>query len=301
MSTCEHGCIRGRILIEGVGLVDCPKCRNITRVLEEPDESGLSFYDKLEIPPQYKNFGTSGEELFKIPEMESYSTSSISEVAGLMERINQDLYSGRVTSLSCYIYVPNVVDIKRFVYGAQKLALEKGLGVTPFISCNMLYGIQKVGDYSVRSLKDEDLQHDLKNIPPELVHAVDGYRIVQRTKLTYFDFIHADLCFIDATANTSELGWAGLADLLGERAKRGLPTYVIGYWPSRGTSGTNKAFRSLKFLLVNGYGNVRLDLLVPYELKSKRSEKAVEIKKTIEPESTKSSVLAGLSQESLMG
>jgi hypothetical protein len=301
MATCRYNCKKGKVFLEGLGgLVDCPDCRNILKVLEEPQGDGTSFYDKLRIPPAYRSFGVAGHELFNLQGLGAFSPNSIHDVGNLFERINKDVYAGKVTNVSSYIYTSNIVDSKRFVYGAQKLALEKGMGVTPFISANTLYGLQKVGDYNLRSLQEVNAkQGELKDIPPDLIHAVDGYRLVQTTDLTYFDFIHADLCFIEATANTTEKGWTGIADLLGERSKQGLPTYVLGYWGTKGGGWTGS--KGLKYLLAPEQGAVRLDLLVPYELKGKTGTgDEAQVTRIMNMDSGRSDVSAGLSIDSLM-
>lgn len=301
MSNCRYNCKNGKVFLEALGMVDCPECRNITVVLENAEDNGDSIYEKLKIPVMYRNFGTSGSELFNVQGvLNGFTTSSINEVSNFFERVNKDLFNEKVPSISAYVYTSNLVDTKKFVYGAQKLALEKGLGVTPFISANTLYGIQRVGDYNLKSLKDiGSKESDLKDVHPDAIHAVDGYRIVQSTDLTYFDFIHADLCFIEATANTTEKGWTGIADLLGERAKHGLPTYVIGYW---GTRGGGSGTRGLKYLLNSDTGAIRLDLLVPFELKSKSAHgDDASVQRSVAFESSKSDVTAGLSITNLMG
>lgn len=300
MSKCPYSCTNGTVFMEARGRVACPHCRNISVVLETEGEDGSSLFDKLAIPEAYKGIGLSGQELFTSQQIvNSFSTSSIQEVSNILERINKDLYNGKVTSLSCYIYTSNIVDSKRFVYGAQKMAVEKGLGVTPFISANTLYGLQRVGEYTLRSLKElNNKKSELKDINPDYIHAVDGYRVVQATDLTYFDFIHADVCFIEATAHTTEKGWTGLADLLGERSKRGLPTFVIGYWGAR-ASGSGKG---LRFLLAPEVGTARLDLLVPYELKGRKAGQKEElgVNRSENLGTTKSTISAGLSLNSFM-
>lgn len=303
MTKCSFGCTNGRIFLEALGRkVDCPECRNIEVVLEKPSEDGKSIFDKLRIPSAYKNFGVAGQELFNIQGLGAFSQNSINEVGNFFERVNKDIYSGAVSNISAYIYTSNIVDTKRFVYGAQKLAIEKGLKVTPLISANNLYGLQRVGDFALTSLKELSVKEgELKDVHPELIHAVEGYRFVQHTDLTYFDFIHSDLCFIDATANTTEKGWTGLADLLGERAKQGLPTYVLGYWSTRG-AGVGGS-RGLRYLIAPEYGSVRLDLLVPFELKSKNvdNNEDTQVQRVVNYGTAKSSVTAGLSINNLMG
>jgi hypothetical protein len=299
---CPYNCKKGKVFMEGLRkMVECPHCTDIERVLEEkPNGEGPSLYDKLNIPPSYRNYGVVGTELLNPSTLGGFSRDSINDVGNMMENINRDLYNGEVTSISCYFHTTNLVDMKRFVYGAQKLALEKGLGVTPFISANALYGLQKVGDYSVRSLQEAaNPKGQLKDVPPDLLLAVDGYRLVQETGLTYHDYTRSDLCFIDATANTTERGWTGIADLLGERAKYGLPTHVIGYWSSRGGSWTGS--KGLKYLLANENGMIRLELLVPFELKSKRGQNDdASVQRTFNISSTKSPVTSGLSIDTFM-
>lgn len=302
MSACKYNCNKGKVFLESIkGYVDCPDCRNIEKVLERPAEDGKTLYDVLNIPLAYKSFGVAGQELFNTQGLSGFTQKSINDVANLFERINDDIYNGKVSNLSVYVYTSNLVDTKRFVYGAQKLAIEKGLQVTPYISANTLYGLQRVGDFSLTSLKDiKNKQGELKDVHPDLIHAVDGYRVVQATDLTYYDFIHADICFIEATANTTEKGWVGVADLLGERAKHGLPTYVIGYW---GTKGASNNAKGLRYLLAPEQGSVRLDLLVPFELKSKSGSYGdeVQVQRKVDFDTTKSNVTAGISIDALMG
>jgi hypothetical protein len=305
MGTCKYKCKNGKVFMEALGLVNCPECQNITKVLETPkEEGGVSIFDRLMIPASYKSFGVAGHDLFNSQGLGGFTASSLNDVGNLFERINKDIYAGRVTSMSCYIYTTNIIDTKRFVYGAQKMALEKALGVTPLISANTLYGLQKSGDYSIGSLQELNMRQgkkgELANVSPDMVQAVEGYRFMQFAEVSYFDFIHADLCFIEATANTIEKGWTGLADLLGERAKRGLPTYVIGYWSSKSGSWTGS--KGLKYLMAPDQGSVRLDFLVPFELKTKKGEGSddAQVQRIIDVDSSKSSVSAGLSVASLM-
>lgn len=300
---CKYNCNRGRVFMEGQNtFVPCPDCSNIEKLVEKSEVTeGVSLFDRLKIPVMYKSLGSAGEELFKSQQvLNSFSTSSISEVERLLERLNNDFYNKRVPMISAYVYVPNLVDIKHFVYGAQKIALEKGLGVTPYVSANTLYGLQRVGDFPVASLKEISVQQGgVKDIPPDLMHAVDGYRIVQDTDCTYFDFTHADVCFIDATANTTERGWTAVADLLHERAKNSLPTFVMGYWSTRASDSSGN--RGLKYLLAPETGINRLDLLIPFELKSKSSGGNYSTPRHFDPETTQSSVLSGVNIDTLMG
>lgn len=303
MATCKYHCTNGKIYLESIkGFVDCPDCRNIVKVLEQPQEDGKSIYDKLRIPEAYKGVGVVGESLFNVEGISRYSVASVTNVANLLETINRDLYIGKVPCISCYIHVPNFVDIKQFIYGAQKMAIEKGLGVTPLVSANTIYGIGRVGDYSVKDLREFNLAKSDNAFAPDVFNVLDGYRFIQHTNLTYFDFVHADLCFIDATANTTNNGWTGVADLLSERAKEGLPTFVFGYW-STSLSYSYKGGNALRYIIVPSNGITRLDLLVPYELLSAKSsgKNKIGVEHNTNFDAVKSNVVAGLSSSILRG
>lgn len=298
---CKYKCnAQRKVFMEGLGrLVDCPDCANVVAIMKEEEEKPQgSVFDKLSIPQDYRGITTKDIELFQGKELRAYSQNSINEVSRLLERINKDIFNGVVTRLSTYIFTSRLVDIKAFVYGAQRMALQKGLGVVPFISCNALFGLQRVGDYTIRTLHEATQEGtDFSKLPPDLIATVEGYRIVKDSGVTYYDFIHADLCIIDATANTTESGWTGLADLLGERAKKGLPTHVIGYWATKGM-GTTKG---LRYLLANSAASARLDELVAYELvSSKYTTEPAKASQITDVGAVKSSITAGLSVDSLM-
>ena len=268
---CPHHCQGGRIFMTAMNsFVPCPHCSNIERAVETPnDVSGKSIYDILNVPTAYRKMGVASKELFNVNGLQGFSANSINEVIRIMDKINEAIYNYTVYQLSVYIYISNLVDTYRFIYGAQRMALEKNLKVTPLISANTLYGLQKVGDYSLASLKEiKDKKGEVRDVHPDLIQAVDGYRVVQETNLTYFDFRHADICFIEATAHTTEKGWAAVADILSERAKNDLPTYVIGYWATK----SPQAGKGLRYLLNDGGVTARLNKLTPIELKTHREE-----------------------------
>ncbi|MNV86687.1 hypothetical protein D3C71_1807400 [compost metagenome] len=136
-----------------------------------------------------------------------------------------------------------------------------------------------------------------KEVTSDYLLALDGYRLAKATGLTYFDFVHADVCFIEATANTTEKGWVGLADLLGERAKNGLPTYVMGYWPTKG--GMSSQTKGLRYLLASSLATIRLNLLVPYELSSEGSDNGKE-QLGVEIGTSKSNIPSGITINKLL-
>lgn len=267
---CPYDCQNGRVFMPNKGFVDCPHCKNIKTALTTPTtESVVTPVKRLAIPLLYENIRPAGAELLQNEEVtEFYSPASIDEVGRAMEEIMKAVYNSKVVLLSYYLWVPRAVDMSVFVYGLQKLALEKGLGVTPYITANTLYGLQRVGDYDIK--KVETLEKTRSgDIQPEMILALDGFRVIRDSRVTYYDYCTADLCVIEASANTSDKGFTAIADLLSERSRRGLPTYIIGYWATKAKAVTSTP---LKFLLSSDNSFTRLDRLVVCELRSKTSD-----------------------------
>lgn len=324
---CKYGCKNGKIYMPKLGqFVDCPDHAKKNVDIEEVKVNDeLSLADALLIPEQYRGLGVVDRALFTRSVVEMFSQNSINTMGTLLEKINKNLYNGVVPKISCYIHSPAIVDMKHFVYASQKLALENGLSVVPFISANRLYEVQSMVDFSLGALDEADKLLTIKNsktvegvgsdalalinytnnmskqeiieraekklkvFSTDVINAVEGYRHLNETGLTYRDYIRADVCYIYASANTKASGFTAIADILAERSMRNLPTFVFGYWAS--TAG--KTSETLKYLLSKD-GNVRLDLLVPFDLVSKSNKDKVEFKKNLDKiDSTKSDVVGG--------
>lgn len=256
--------------------VKCPQCTSLTSLVEILKEEGTSIDDILFIPSQYRDEDDEivpvDEEIITKQSSGLASDASVVALVKVLKSINEAIYNQSVLRASLYFSTPNVIDLRPFVYGAQKLALENGLGVVPMISCNLLYGLQRVSDFDFKTIREASNSPSLVDVSPELVASIEGYRLTQATNLSYFDFIYADLCFIEVTANTAYKGWNALADLLGERSRNGLPTYVLGYWGSTNYRGS----QDLRYLLTERVGK-RLDLLYPVEVSTKNKQSYSEV------------------------
>lgn len=299
MAGCERGCNNGRVFLEATKqFVPCVCRKDTLDVMQEESSSGRTFNDTLKIPVAYRSLGVIGRDILKIDGIGRFTSASVDALGSYFEKLNSDVYNGGVTGMSVYLHTTNLVDVCQYVYGVQKLALEKGLTVTPYISLNTLNGVQRVGDFSLTQLRDvEDRKGNLKGVLPELLTAVEGYRLISETDLTYYDYCTASLCILDATANTSERGWAALADILRERAKRGLSTIVTGYW----VSTSPQAGKGLKYL-IGSENTSRLDLLHVIELKSGRNETTPTGTQKImsSAQTTKSDIAGGVSFNDLI-
>ena len=324
---CKYGCKNGKIFMPKLGeFVDCPehskKKINIEEVKVKDD---ITLADALFIPEQYRGLGVVDRALFTRNVLDTFSQTSINSLGTLLEKINKNLYNGLVPKISCYIHAPAIIDIKHFIYASQKLALQNGLSVVPYISANRLYEVQSVSDFSLDKLSNADKLLTIKNtknieklstdilsvvgynenmsakevldraesklgtISTDILNAVEGYRHLNETGLTYRDYIRADLCYICITSNTKNNGFYAISDILAERSMRNLPTFVFGFWPS--TSG--KTGDHLRYLISRD-STSRLDLLAPFDLTSKYSKARVVFDKNLDNVGgTKSDIVAG--------
>lgn len=310
MSECKYGCKRGKVYVPKLKeFIDCPlhgvKKGNLEKV--EVYE-GKNILDALLIPEEYRGVGVVDKEVVTTELAKMYGRQSLEKLVGLLRKINQSLYNGGVPRISAYIHAPNLMDINVFIYGSQLQALEKGISVVPYISANSLNGLQKAMDYELGALEkadnllglkksgvvegytgllsaedvkvkiSRDINKVLGDLQSDTLLALEGYRMIKETGLTYSDYIRAELCYIELTSNTSKSGIRAIADLLEERARRGLPTYVTGKY--RVTTED-----SIKYILTSNE-RVGLGRLVPFVLLPKGKEVAsvekVEVEKVEE-------------------
>jgi len=252
-------------------LVTCPHCHKDDgweyNEIVNGIETKVTKYDRLLIPHHYRgllidNTDTLFTEVMGVLD-KFYSHESIKRVVTSLDRLYMNLYNGNVPHVSVYYYLSNYVDNKLLVYSLQKVAEDKGLSVVPYISANVLYGVQKARDYNVYSLLNG--LEDRSNMSADMLLVSDGFKTVKDTGFTYYDYINADVCFIETTANTTDKGWIGVADLLNERAKKGKSTFIIGYY-----SHDNAYIGNGKYLFCPEGLKNRLDLLSVVELQTKR-------------------------------
>lgn len=261
---CTYNCTDGRIYMPALNnFVACPDCTKANAMIEGKPE-GTTVHDVLRIPEQYQTFSSPTGDIFNLEDLKAFRRESVDSVIFTMDKINKGIYNGKVYKQSIYLVTTKLVDVYLFVYGSMLLGVEKGFSVSPFISLNTLNGLQRVGDFpftELRELTEKNPKNGLRNVHPEMLNAIDGYRTIQDTGLTYYDYINSDVCFVEATANTTENGWRALADLMTERARIGKPTYVIGYWTHRST----QAGVGLRYL-INKNDRATLDRMKPVEI-----------------------------------
>lgn len=301
---CEK-CTNGKVLVPALGRwVRCPNCNDLGEILEEGGSRADLFKEALRIPKNYGSLTLVDTELLNSEVRKYYTQDTVRVVETAMQKINEAVYNGEVYNMSMYMHLSNLVDVKPFVFGVQLKALEQGMTVTPYLSANTLYGIQIAGNYPIEDIKQlERKAKQMQGVHPDTLYAVDGYREIKETELTYYDYINADVVFIEATPNTHNKGWTAVADLLCERARKGRPTYVMGYWASYTQGSTG-----LRYILLPPNSVYRLDMLATYEVISNNSndkysnvQQKQSLLETTESEKPKTTISEGLSVTDIMG
>ena len=260
---CPHGCnAAGKYLFKGEWY-PCPihgiQKETILNSGILPD--GSSIYDVLRIPEEYKDeFVDNIDRLFDKEEGLKYCTlDSIRSVKSILLTLyNMITVDKSLYPCSLYIY-SSMVDLKPWVYTLQRYAIEEGLSVLPLTTVNEISGIVALQDYpayQIRDAKDISIINKLNRV------AAIGADWYLQTGLSYVDYLRASLVFIydDGASSINNLKVFG--GFLEERARRGLPTYVI----STVFLNDNRLF------LINEKGEKtrRLSKLTPYQIISKR-------------------------------
>lgn len=230
---------RGKILVDKRGWIPCPVCGSVVVEKDENDEpivaestnpSVKEQYDKLEVPKVYQTMKYSSEFVFWGNSKSSrlYQVETLKNLASVCDRIYSSIYNGEVMLQSVYLFIPSVFDSNIFVFDTQKLAISRGFTVSRYVTLNELLDI--IG------------------------------------KPEYKDFYTSQVCFLDASARTTESAWVALADILAIRARKGLCTYVTGYWASTSLERTGASY------IIDEDSN-RLNLLNPVNVISVRRNK----------------------------
>lgn len=224
---------RGKILVDKRGWIPCPVCGSVVVesddkgepiVAESTNDTVRKQYESLLVPKIYQTMKYSSDFVFWGNNKNSrlYQADSLRNLASVCDRIYSSIYNGEIMLQSVYLFIPPVFDANIFVFDTQKLAISRGFSVSRYITLNELLRVI--------------------NKPEE-----------------YESFYSSQICFLDASARTTESGWVALADILTIRARRGLCTYVTGYWASTNLEHTGANY------LIDEDSN-RLSLLNPVNL-----------------------------------
>ena len=236
--TCPYNCNHGKIFNVALRKYEpCPHCASVLKELTSatPAEDTFTFLDALYIPKSYWNARFNPDTFFADKAGDVFARNTFEPVLAQLSAIDTAILSSRVLLESCYIYAGLYCDILTFVYSSLISAVRHGLTAVPYVSLKDLQGI--------------------RTNTKQMAHVY--------TNITWYDFTTADICFIAATASADNSEAILLAELLQDRARRDLPTYVFGYW-SKESLAKNK--NSLSYLI--DADTDKLSLMKPYEIQT---------------------------------
>lgn len=202
---CECCGNRGKIIDSITGQwIACPKCGsaiNAAKAVGKTDGGSIADIDfsdykfkELNIPEHYKRIKYTESSLNG--QAVSYYEGDFNNLVGYLNKVMGNLLAGILPDCSKYIHSPNEVDIALWVYSMQRIAVDRGISTMPYIS---------VKELNYLSNKEENRE-------------------------LFFNYVNTQLCFLDLGAVSNWEVASALADILGLRSKKGLPTLVTGYW-----------------------------------------------------------------------
>lgn len=210
MSTCSKCGGRKKIYIDALRkFVNCPECGGIkSEVKENLGNEREDAIKALKIPNiyEYTQYGYSRDIESENKALRLYSKDSVSNVLDTMDRIYEAIIEKKVLNQSVVFYVGNNYDELRFVYGCQYAVIRAGMTTAPFISVATLVSL----------IKDRS--------------GMNRRTTYDTFKATITDYIESDYIFINVGAMTTPEDEFAIVDLLSERGRRGLATYIYSYW-----------------------------------------------------------------------
>lgn len=243
--SCPYNCNKGRIFDSSTHtFIPCPHCSGIVSELtsskREENTQEIDLLDKLCIPDMYRDAKFNPETFFGAQSRRTFAASTFRPVLEKLVSIEDSVKRARVLRESCYFYcgIPDAENTYAYVYYILRLAVKFGLSAVPFASLMDL--------------------HEVRFRTPETSRLYSN--------LTWYDYTTADVCFLCSTAKAGDSEFVLLADLLQERSRRGLPTYIIGYW----TRETLKKQRAMITYLFSD-GDIRLSTLSYFGVQTERA------------------------------
>jgi hypothetical protein len=227
---CPYHCNKGYVFLESRGRIECPYCLGIENRLERTDvNSDTNIYKELNIPKTY--WGISENDCYAfiddIAQLQETYGATTTYVVETCRNVLDALKQGGIYRDSLYINM-GVRDIDKFVYSAQVLGALHGVGTVPYITVNrlalLLYSGDTLTEYDgdgSTSIATESLTGRNATLAMRVKTVMHG--------IDYWDYVSAPLVFLEITAGITDSGYLALLDLLAERSKMCLPTYVIGF------------------------------------------------------------------------
>lgn len=276
-TNCPYHCNNGKLFIPGKGLTDCPHCTGLQGYEERVDETSPdNVFDVLKIPTLYRKCDGLSAEGYLTEVRKTYSGQgyNVEQYCAILEELYKAIDYGTLYKSSLLIreLPTSKLDINRFVYGIMIKALQRGLGVLPYIPVSQLTIMRYNRDFEGKKFSGTPLVKYSTN-------GVTGMstNLMLRCKFAYdidfFDYVLAPLVFIDVGTLATTEDLVVLQDLISERAKLNLPTYVTVNPRSGGMNLADLSDGLFDSMLT--IDNYRLDRLMPvdyYALENKAYE-----------------------------
>lgn len=288
MGKCPYNCKDGKIFMNGKGFVPCPHCMGVDHYLERTNiVNEDNVYKALSIPKAH--WGVSESECISFANrikniQQRVNAPGANALSTIMLEIATALGNSTLFCKSVYLFC-SYLSIESYVYSCQVRALIHSIGTVPYITLNqlslLLFRPTTELDVLQKSVDSEELSFtELEKADGINATTIPLYRRMMQlcSSFDYMDYITAPLVFLEASAGTKFEGWITLRDLLSERARRDLPTYIIGSQRMHTLSELGQLPNAAYF---EGTG---LGKLEPFEMSLKKSMSAVEadIRKTLE-------------------
>lgn len=228
--SCPYHCNNGKVFVFGQGLVNCPHCSGILGFEETTENVDVNnIFSVLKIPKEYQKCDglTVKETIAAIPnEMYKYNVDT-TQYCRVLTELSDALDWGSLYKVSLLIRELPVasIDLNSIVYGLMLQAVKTGIGVLPYISLTWLTTLRYNKDLESSRFKNTYLQR----------YNVDGItgmttslmlRCKYAMSVDYYDYTLAPLVFVDISTLATANELCVLQELMSERARRDLPTYV---------------------------------------------------------------------------
>ena len=265
--SCPYHCNNGKIFVFGQGNVDCPHCAGVLGFEESTDNVDTNnIFSVLKIPKAYQKCdGKSAQALIDtIPTaMYKYNVDT-RQYCEVLEKLSSAIDWGSLFKVSLLIreLPTTMIDLNSIIYGLMINAVQRGIGVLPYISVAWLTTLRYNQDLERSKFKNTYIQR----------YNVDGItgmttslmlRCKYAMSVDYYDYTLAPLVFIDMNTLATANELCVLQELMSERARRDLPTYVT-INPRTGAIHIDDLIDGLFNNMITTVTN-RMDKLVPVD------------------------------------
>lgn len=264
MAHCKYGCNGTGVIVVAGKRYPCPEHQlsKKDKIMGITEYRGVDILSYLNIPMEYREtyWEPNIDNIFRGKGILNLTDDSVTRMKAILNEImNKITYENTVTTQS-YMFYPSMLDLNRYFYTLQKIAVDNKITTVPIITINELSQIMKLQDYPYAKYTPENLDYLKEN---DRI-AYEGLELCEKLNVNYLDYLTARLVIIRDTSMTGEYNLKIFKGFLEERGYKGLPTYVV----------TSSYIGYDKSLILAEEGSVQtLTKLTPIQLESRRVQK----------------------------